>query len=280
MTMSAIDVDTVVAAMATGVTEPAVQLVQTRFRAELATTWDLKPGDRVLEVGCGQGDMTAVLAEVVGERGHVTAVDLADPDYGAPVSLGASAAFLRGTPLGPRIDFRFGFDVLAETFPDDSFDHVVLSQCSWYFASLDQLRATLARVRPWARRLCFAEWDLEPTSHGQLAHLLAVQVQGMIEAAGERGDGNVRTPFSRAALLRILDETGWHAGEPAIVDTTGVHDAAWEVAICREIVGARLHTVPGPIRDLITSHVDVLDAVMEQAGAVEPLPVYSVTATR
>jgi SAM-dependent methyltransferase len=277
MTMSAIDVGSVVAAMATGVTEPATQLVQTRFRAELANTWDLRPGDRVLEVGCGQGDMTAVLADAVGERGHVTAVDLAGPDYGAPVSLGASAAFLGGTPLGPRIDFRFDFEVLAETFPDDSFDHVVLSQCSWYFASLDQLRATLARVRPWARRLCFAEWDLEPTTHGQLAHLLAVQVQGMIEATGERGEGNVRTPFSRDALLRILAETGWHAGEPAAVDTTGVHDAAWEIAICREIVGERLHTVPEPVRDLIASHVDVLDSV---AGQVEPLPVYSVTATR
>jgi SAM-dependent methyltransferase len=276
MTMSAIDVGAVVAAMATGVTEPAVQLVQTRFRAELAETWDLQPGDRVLEVGCGQGDMTAVLAEAVGERGHVTAVDLADPDYGAPVSLGASAAFLRGTPLGPRIEFRFGFDVLAETFADDSFDHVVLSQCSWYFASLDQLHATLTRVRPWARRLCFAEWDLEPTTQGEFAHLLAVQVQGMIEATGERGDGNVRTPFSRQALLRILAETGWRAAEPTTVDTTGLHDAAWEIAICREIVDARLHTVPGPMRDLITSHVDVLESV---AGHVEPLPVYSVTAT-
>jgi len=277
MTMSAIDVETVVAAMATGVSEPGIQLAQTRFRARLVEGWDLRPGDRVLEVGCGQGDMTAVLAEAVGEGGHVTAVDLADPSYGAPVTLGESAAFLRGTPLGGRIEFRFGFDVLTEAFRDDSFDHVVLSQCAWYFASLDQLRATLARLRPWARRLCFAEWDMRPATYEQLAHLLAVQIQGMIEAAGERGDGNVRTPFSREALLVILAETGWHAAEPRIVDTAGVHDAAWEVAIAREIVDERLHTVPVPMRDLIASHVDVLESVAER---VEPLPVYSVTATR
>ncbi|MFC4852144.1 class I SAM-dependent methyltransferase [Actinophytocola glycyrrhizae] len=275
--MSAIDVEAVVAAMATGVSEPGVQLAQTRFRAGLVAGWDLRPGDRVLEVGCGQGDMTAVLAEAVGERGHVTAVDLAQPSYGAPVTLGESAAFLNGTPLGARVEFRFGFDVLAAAFQDDAFDHVVLSQCAWYFDSLDRLRATLARVRPWARRLCFAEWDLAPVRHEQLAHLLAVQVQGMIEAFGERGDGNVRTPFSRAALLRVLAETGWRADEPTAVDATGVHDAAWEVAICREIVDERLHTVPAPMRDLIASHVDVLDAVAEH---VEPLPVYSVTATR
>jgi SAM-dependent methyltransferase len=275
--MSSIDVDSVAAAMANGVADPGVQLVQTRFRAGLVDGWHLRPGDRVLEVGCGQGDMTAVLAAAVGEGGHVTAVDLADPSYGAPVTLGESAEYLLGTPLGGRIEFRFGFDVLAETFPDDAFDHVVLSQCSWYFASLDQLRATLTRVRPWARRLCFAEWDLTPTAHDQLAHLLAVQIQAMVEATGERGDGNVRTPFSRATLLRVLAETGWRAGEPRTVDTTGLHDAGWEIWLCREVVKERLHTVPAPVRDLVTSHMDVLDAV---ADDVQPLPVYSVTATR
>jgi SAM-dependent methyltransferase len=272
-----IDVAAVARAMATGVAEPDVQLVQTRFRAALATGWDIRPGDRVLEVGCGQGDMTAVLAAAVGAGGHVTAVDLADPDYGAPVTLGDSAAFLRTTPLGERIEFRFGFDVLTETFADDAFDQVVLSQCAWYFASLDQLRATLGRVRPWARRLCFAEWDLAPTGPGQLAHLLAVQVQAMIEATGERGAGNVRSPFSRQALLRILAGTGWVAGEPVTVDTTGMHDGAWEVASCHEVAAERLDTVPQAVRDLVVSHLDVLDAV---AADVAPLPVYSVTATR
>ncbi|GAB1515306.1 class I SAM-dependent methyltransferase [Actinophytocola sp. KF-1] len=275
--MKSIDVDSVAAAMANGAADPAVQLVQTRFRAGLVDGWDLRPGDRVLEVGCGQGDMTAVLAAAVGEGGHVTAVDLADPSYGAPVTLGESAEYLRRTPLGDRIDFRFGFDVLAETFPGDAFDHVVLSQCSWYFASLDQLRATLARVRPWARRLCFAEWDLAPATHDQLAHLLAVQIQAVVEATGERGDGNVRTPFSRETLLRVLAETGWRPGEPRTVDTTGLQDASWEIWLCREVVKERLDTVPAPVRDLITSHLDVLDAV---ADRVEPLPVYAVTATR
>jgi SAM-dependent methyltransferase len=271
------DVDAIVQAMATGAADPAMQRVQTRFRAGLVSGWDIRPGDRVLEVGCGQGDMTAVLADAVGPHGRVTAVDVADPSYGAPVTLGDSAAFLRGTALGDRIEFRFGFDVLAEAFPADGVDHVVLSQCAWYFASLDQLRATLQRVRPWARRLCFAEWDLAPTSHAQLAHLLAVQIQGQLEACGARGDGNVRTPFSRQTLLRILAETGWHAAEPRTVDASGMHDAAWEIAACRAVVRTRLDTVPTAVRDLVTSQIDVLDTV---ADRVEPLPVYSVTATR
>ncbi len=271
------DVDEIASAMAAGVSEPDIQQVQTRFRAALAGTWGIAPGDRVLEVGCGQGDMTAVLAGLVGARGHVTAVDLADPDYGAPVTLGESAAFLTGTPLGARIDFRFGFDVRAETFAADTFDHVVLSQCAWYFSALDQLGDTLARLRTWAPRLCFAEWDLTPTDHSQLAHLIAVQVQGLIEATGDRGDGNVRTPFSRAQLLRILAETGWHAGEPTTVDTTGLHDAQWEIESCRQVVSTRLGNVPPLMQDYILGQMDVLESV---AHRTEPLPVYTVTATR
>jgi len=40
-----------------------------------------------MEIGCGQGDCTAVLATVVGETGHVTALDPAPPDYGLSLFL-------------------------------------------------------------------------------------------------------------------------------------------------------------------------------------------------
>ena len=47
---------------------------------KLAHFWDIKKGDNVLEIGCGQGDMTAVLAACVGESGAVDAIDKAKPD--------------------------------------------------------------------------------------------------------------------------------------------------------------------------------------------------------
>jgi SAM-dependent methyltransferase len=40
----------------------------------LATT-PLRPGDRVLDLGCGSGDLTATVAELVGDDGHVVGVD-------------------------------------------------------------------------------------------------------------------------------------------------------------------------------------------------------------
>lgn len=61
----------------------AVQLHQTEHRIALLSQWDVKWfGTKVLELGCGQGDCTAVLAEAIGPQGHITAVDPAPLTYG------------------------------------------------------------------------------------------------------------------------------------------------------------------------------------------------------
>jgi ubiquinone/menaquinone biosynthesis C-methylase UbiE len=44
--------------------------------------WNIPTESKVLELGCGQGDCTTVLAHAVGEQGRVVAVDPADLDYG------------------------------------------------------------------------------------------------------------------------------------------------------------------------------------------------------
>ncbi|MFD8980369.1 class I SAM-dependent methyltransferase [Streptomyces sp. NPDC059564] len=271
----------IAAAMAAAEVSPDVQLAQTRYRAALVSSWGIPIGASVLEVGCGQGDMTAVLAEAVGPQGRVVAVDIADPSYGSPVTLGQSAEHLRATPLGSRIDFRFGLDVLDEavTFPDSGFDYAVLAHCSWYFASLDQLRQTLARVRHWARSLCFAEWDLTTRSADQLPHLLSVLIQGHIEAGGSRGEGNVRTPFSHESLLRVLPATGWAPAPGQAIDTTGLQDGDWEVAACTALLenDDRMAELPQAVRDLVLSQADVLRSLAKDRGNT-PLPAYSLTA--
>jgi predicted methyltransferase len=57
-------------------------LAQIEHRIHLVSYWDITPGSRVLEIGCGQGDCTIVLADAVGETGHVDAVDPGAADYG------------------------------------------------------------------------------------------------------------------------------------------------------------------------------------------------------
>jgi predicted methyltransferase len=55
---------------------------QMEHRLDLVSFWQIAPGSKVLEIGCGQGDCTIVLADAVGESGHVDAVDPGAPDYG------------------------------------------------------------------------------------------------------------------------------------------------------------------------------------------------------
>ena len=59
-----------------------IQHSQTLHRLALLKHWNIPAGSKVLELGCGQGDCTTVLASAVGEQGGVVAVDPADLDYG------------------------------------------------------------------------------------------------------------------------------------------------------------------------------------------------------
>lgn len=60
-----------------------IQHGQTLHRLVLLQHWSIAAGSKVLELGCGQGDCTTVLAHTVGEQGRVVAVDPAELDYGA-----------------------------------------------------------------------------------------------------------------------------------------------------------------------------------------------------
>jgi predicted methyltransferase len=68
-----------------------VQHSQTLHRLELLQHWNISTGSKVLELGCGQGDSTTVLASAVGEQGTVVAIDPASLDYGEFFSLSSQA---------------------------------------------------------------------------------------------------------------------------------------------------------------------------------------------
>jgi SAM-dependent methyltransferase len=273
----------IIGMMATSAVNRAGQLVQTRYRLQLAEQWGIAPGMRILEIACGQGDMTAVLAHMVGPDGHITAVDIADPSYGAPISLGESAAQLQSSPIGLRIDFCYQFDILDPTvsFPDDAFDAIVLAHGAWYFDNVDQLRRTLTRVRPWSERLLFAEWNFAPESYDQIAHFLAVTIQGQIEVYKSASEANVRTPFSRERLTALLTETGWDIANTSAVDTSTLQDGDWEVDLCLNyaLPEAELLEIPPRIKNLLTSQGDVLRSLATNSS-LRPLSAYTLSALR
>ena len=64
----------------------SIQHSQTAHRLKLLQHWQISTGSTILELGCGQGDCTTVLADAVGEHGKIVAVDPASLDYGAHCS--------------------------------------------------------------------------------------------------------------------------------------------------------------------------------------------------
>ena len=169
----------------------------------------------------------------------------------------------------------------ANAFPDDRFDYVALTHCSWYFESLEQLRQVFERIRPWSRRLCYSEWDLEPQSLDQVAHLLAVLIQGQVEASKVGSISNVRTPFSKTRLKQILQETGWKVGAETAVDSSSLQDAGWEIDACLTSSFAEAVALRLPVKhlELLSSQLDTLRQ-MAGKGNNRSLPSYTIVAER
>jgi len=205
--------------------------LQRAHRQRIVAAWGVEEGSRLLEVGCGQGDTTEVLAEAVGPAGHVLAIDSAPRSYGSPMTLGEATDALKASPIGTRMQFRFETDILDGS-DLGRFDAAVLSMSSWYFGSEEQLRITLARLRDVAARLYFAEWDLIPSVLEQLPHLLAVLIQARLYAIGNIPDGNVRTPLARAQALGVIESAGWTIDRVETVAAGELEDADWEIRNC------------------------------------------------
>ncbi|MDF2607719.1 MAG: SAM-dependent methyltransferase [Bacillales bacterium] len=225
------DLDYIVSCMATSKLHANIQRIQTEHRMKLAEFWGIKKGCKVLEIGCGQGDTTAVLAYLVGDKGFVHGIDIASPEYGSPITLGDSINFLKNTEFGHRINIDFEVDILSTEvhFPEGHFDFVILSHSSWYLNSADELLAILKKLKKWGKTLCFAEWDTRIHSDQQLPHFLAILIQAQYECFKDCSNSNVRTLFTPMDIGEITKEAGWNIVDETSIYSSNLQDGEWEV---------------------------------------------------
>lgn len=253
----------------------ALQRIQTAHRLNLIDFWNIVPGSRVLEVGCGQGDSTAALAAVAGEKGFVHAIDPAPGDYGAPFTLAEARDILVSSPLGDRI--RMDFDYSVFDLPEDEppYDCAVLSHCLWYFSSHDELLAVLKKLRPLCRRLCIAEWDIRVVSPGQEAHRRAALIQAACAAFVESG-GNIRTLFSPDEIVSAVEKAGFTVGMTGQINSPDLQDGSWEVWNAKGFCPPQIEKsdMPDKLKRLLTMELSQLDSLSGR----EPLSVFALTA--
>ena len=107
------------------------------------------PGDRVLDIGCGFGDTTQRLAQLVGESGSVLGVDAAERF----IEKARGEAEEAGTP---NIRFEVG-DVQTTRF-DERFDYVFARFGTMFFANPVAAFRNVREAMTPGGRLCMVVW--------------------------------------------------------------------------------------------------------------------------
>ncbi|MFC4408844.1 class I SAM-dependent methyltransferase [Chungangia koreensis] len=255
-----------------------IQLIQTKHRVKLVEFWDVKVGSKILEIGCGQGDTTAVLAYYAGEEGYVHGIDIASPTYGSPVNLGDSAKYLLQSKLGKQIRIDFNVDLLSPEFEleDASFDYIVFSHCSWYTRSREELLNILSKVRKWGKQLCFAEWSTTFNSIEQFPHLLSILIQAQYEAFKRESQSNIRTLLTPEDIKEITELAGWKIIRDEMIESPDLQDGRWEVDIVLSGFDNELRDIenlPDKMKDLLRSQISILKSSIVHKD-IQPLPIY------
>jgi SAM-dependent methyltransferase len=255
-----------------------IQVSQTAHRINFINHWQIPPGSRVLELGCGQGDCTAVLAEAVGPEGHVDAVDPGSPDYGAPYTLAQAQDHLTKSPIGSRIGWHFADprDFLRKTAGDGdeaNWDVAVMAHCIWYFDKPDTLSEILRALQGRVKRVLIAEYALRATSPAAVPHILAAMTRAALEAHNPSSQANIRCMTSPKAIQALAGKEGWHLQtETALVPDAALSDGHWEAGSVeavsdeqweKEIAGAgitdaRIVTMLNSSRDAVVNAIAAL----------------------
>lgn len=165
----------------------------------LLTGAGVQPGSQVLELGCGSGDMTLLLASRVGPGGEVTAVDR------NPAQLDAAA--LRIADSGFQ-NVKFVLADLDDFEPPRMFDAVVGRYFLLYIASPE---AAVARVANWVRpggAMAFLEMDFFRGVHSSIWPPASPETHEAIVFIGDVMLDAGINPYMAARLPSILTRYG------------------------------------------------------------------------
>ncbi|EMT72019.1 hypothetical protein FOC4_g10003866 [Fusarium odoratissimum] len=208
-----------------------IEIDQTTHRLELLNFFHIPASSNILEIGCGQGTCTVVLGHVIGEDGHVDAIDPAPLDYGAPYTLGQAQEHITKGPLRGSVKFWQTQleDFLKET-GDKKWDYAVFVHCLWYLDAPETLARMLKALKGRVNRICIAEYAMKASEPAAIPHVLAALTRATLEAQRPDSEANIRCLLSPIDIKNIVGDSGWKVErETEIVPHEGLQDGGWEV---------------------------------------------------
>lgn len=241
----------------------SIQAVQSSHRLDLVYAWltgadptapvsasssDARPDytlllGNVMDLGCGQGDLTGALALLVAAlpdqfqqnettRTRIVGVDPARADYGSPYTLQqAQDKLSESLVFKDHLSFALGMTA-SEALQLQSFDTVVMAHSLWYFPSAQVLKETFQAIRDaGVKHLLLAEWALTASHPDALPHLLAALLQGQSPI----DEGNIRTLVSPEQVKAMASQAGWKVErELTFLPAEKLQDGRWEIDMARE----------------------------------------------
>lgn len=215
-----------------------------------------RAGERVIDVGCGCGETSLVLADAVGGSGRVVGVDVSEPMLARARERGEGIAQLR-FELGDasRADLGGPYDLLFSRFGVMFFD-----------ASADAFSHMRAAMTP-GGRLAFVCW--RSVMENAWAFLPAGVGRRLIGAPQQAADPHAPGPFAFADADRvraILEEAGWKGVRIEAFDAPMPLGAdARDAALCTGKVGP----LAAMLREAEDKRAAVMDALTEALKAYE-----------
>lgn len=203
---------------------------QHEHRVTLLHQANIQDGDKILEIGCGQGDCTATLA-LLYPNSHITAIDPAPLDYGSPETLGQAHERIKGYDIGSRIEFVRATPIAhLENVEDGAYDVIVMCHSLWYFSNKEEVMATIEALKGKAKKLFIAEWALKSHSREGDVHVQVAFTRAMCEAHIPDTKENIRTPLSPNQIKKFVIDSGWGLQREKIIPSGPLlEDAKWEL---------------------------------------------------
>ena len=168
---------------------------------------NIKPGEKILDVGCGTGNLTLTAKKYAGASGSVSGIDA------SPEMIGVAQE--KAKRSGIEAVFELGL-IEKMPFPDASFD-VVISRLVIHHLPDDLKRQGFAEIfrvlKPGGR---FFLTDFNPPANPLLAHLTtAVVGHGMMHTSVwglppilvETGFANINSGLTHSAFLAFVSGT-------------------------------------------------------------------------